>query len=75
MPLTELRWRVAAYAPGDTVNLADNVYAAPRYRGPCDELMRLSESQVNRVNLTEQLVLMLPPFTVISGISKITRNL
>jgi hypothetical protein len=20
--------------PGDTVNLADNVYAAPRYRGP-----------------------------------------
>ena len=34
VPLTELRWRVAAYAPGDTVNLADNVYAAPRYRGP-----------------------------------------
>ncbi|MCF5075093.1 multidrug transporter, partial [Pseudomonas syringae] len=33
VPLTELRWRVAAYAPGDTVNLADNVYAAPRYRG------------------------------------------
>ena len=28
VPLTELRWRVAAYAPGDTVNLADN------YRGP-----------------------------------------
>ena len=25
---------MAAYAPGDTVNLADNVYAAPRYRGP-----------------------------------------
>ena len=24
VPLTELRWRVAAYAPGDTVNLADN---------------------------------------------------
>ena len=35
-PLTELRWRVAAYAPGDTVNLAENTYAAPRYRGPGD---------------------------------------
>ncbi|MBZ9781469.1 multidrug transporter [Pseudomonas sp. REP124] len=34
VPLTELRWRVAAYAPGDTVNLADNQYTAPRYRGP-----------------------------------------
>lgn len=33
-PLTELRWRVAAYAPGDTVNLAENSYNAPRYRGP-----------------------------------------
>ncbi|PWB33687.1 multidrug transporter [Pseudomonas sp. SDI] len=33
-PLTELRWRVAAYAPGDTVNLAENTYSAPRYRGP-----------------------------------------
>ena len=33
-PLTELRWRVAAYAPGDTVNLAENTYNAPRYRGP-----------------------------------------
>jgi hypothetical protein len=29
-----LRWRIAAYAPGDTVNLADNQYDAPRYRGP-----------------------------------------
>lgn len=36
VPLTELRWRVAAYAPGDTVNLAENTYAAPRYRGPGD---------------------------------------
>ena len=35
-PLTELRWRVAAYAPGDSVNLAENTYAAPRYRGPGD---------------------------------------
>ncbi|NNJ13815.1 multidrug transporter [Pseudomonas putida CSV86] len=34
VPLTELRWRVAAYAPGDSVNLAENTYAAPRYRGP-----------------------------------------
>jgi hypothetical protein len=34
VPLTELRWRIAAYAPGDTVNLADNQYTAPRYRGP-----------------------------------------
>jgi hypothetical protein len=34
VPLTELRWRIAAYAPGDTVNLADNQYSAPRYRGP-----------------------------------------
>ncbi|HDS1681843.1 TPA: multidrug transporter [Pseudomonas putida] len=33
-PLVELRWRVAAYAPGDTVNLAENTYNAPRYRGP-----------------------------------------
>ncbi|MBH3418812.1 multidrug transporter [Pseudomonas putida] len=35
-PLTELRWRVAAYAPGDTVNLAESTYNAPRYRGPGD---------------------------------------
>ncbi|MCK9801229.1 multidrug transporter [Pseudomonas chlororaphis] len=34
VPLTELRWRIAAYATGDTVNLADNQYSAPRYRGP-----------------------------------------
>ncbi|MDY7559095.1 multidrug transporter [Pseudomonas sp. 10B1] len=33
-PLLALQWRVAAYRPGDTVNLADDVYAAPRYRGP-----------------------------------------
>ena len=33
-PLSELRWRVGAYAPGDTVNLAESTYAAPRYRGP-----------------------------------------
>ena len=34
VPLLSLRWRVAAYRPGDTVNLADNVYSTPRYRGP-----------------------------------------
>lgn len=34
VPLAELLWRVAAYRPGDTVNLADNNYTAPRYRGP-----------------------------------------
>lgn len=27
VPLTELRWRIAAYAPGDTINLADNQYS------------------------------------------------
>src|SRR5450830_972282 len=36
VPLTELRWRVAAYAPGDTVNLADNVYAAPLWLPPAN---------------------------------------
>ncbi len=34
VPLLELRWRVAAYVPGDTVNLADNTYTSARYRGP-----------------------------------------
>ncbi|KMM85906.1 hypothetical protein SAMN04490203_3738 [Pseudomonas taetrolens] len=34
VPLTELSWHIAAYAPGDTVNLAENLYTAPRYRGP-----------------------------------------
>ena len=32
--LSELRWRGAAYAPGDSVNLAENLYDSPRYRGP-----------------------------------------
>ena len=36
--LTELRWKIAAYAPGDTVNLAEDAYTAPRYRGPGDLL-------------------------------------
>ena len=34
VPLTALGWRLGAYVPGDTVNLADNLYTAPRYRGP-----------------------------------------
>lgn len=38
VPLTELRWQVGAYAPGDTVNLAENTYSTPRYRGPGDLL-------------------------------------
>jgi hypothetical protein len=29
-PLVEFRWRVAAFAPGDTVNLVENDYDAPR---------------------------------------------
>ncbi|MGH8354026.1 MAG: multidrug transporter [Pseudomonas sp.] len=33
-PLLELRWKIGAYAPGDSVNLAENLYDAPRYRGP-----------------------------------------
>jgi hypothetical protein len=44
VPLLELRWRVAAYAPGDTVNLADDTYTAPRYRGP-GELLAGSQWQ------------------------------
>jgi hypothetical protein len=36
--LTELRWKIAAYAPGDSVNLAEDTYTAPRYRGPGDLL-------------------------------------
>jgi hypothetical protein len=36
--LKELRWKIAAHAPGDTVNLAEDTYTAPRYRGPGDLL-------------------------------------
>lgn len=42
--LTELRWKIAAYAPGDTVNLAEDTYTAPRYRGP-GELLPASQWQ------------------------------
>jgi len=34
VPLVELQWRLGAYAPGDTVNLVQDNYDAPRYRGP-----------------------------------------
>ncbi|MEK5768846.1 multidrug transporter, partial [Acinetobacter schindleri] len=33
-PLLELRWRIAAYRPGDSVNLADTSFDSPRYRAP-----------------------------------------
>lgn len=32
--LLELRWQVAAYRPGDSVNLAERLYESPRYSGP-----------------------------------------
>lgn len=32
--LSELRWEIAAYRPGDSVNLAEHLYESPRYRGP-----------------------------------------
>lgn len=34
VPMVELQWQIAAYAPGQTANLAENLYTAPRYRGP-----------------------------------------
>ncbi|MDD2057428.1 multidrug transporter [Pseudomonas sp. GD03860] len=34
VPLLTVRWRIAAYTPGDSVNLNENTYSAPRYRGP-----------------------------------------
>nr|WP_298147249.1 multidrug transporter [uncultured Pseudomonas sp.] len=32
--LLELRWTIAAYRPGESTNLAENLYATPRYAGP-----------------------------------------
>lgn len=32
--LLDLRFEIAAYRPGDTVNLARPLYESPRYRGP-----------------------------------------
>ncbi|TBU96390.1 multidrug transporter [Phytopseudomonas dryadis] len=34
VPMLELRWRIAAYRPGDSVNLAERLYETPRYSGP-----------------------------------------
>ncbi|NQD92551.1 multidrug transporter [Pseudomonas sp. CrR25] len=36
--LQELRWRIAAYRPGDRTNLARQLYDSPRYSGPGDLL-------------------------------------
>jgi hypothetical protein len=33
-PLLELNWKVAAYRPGDTADLAENLYETPRSSGP-----------------------------------------
>jgi hypothetical protein len=32
----ELHWEIAAYRPGETVNLAQRLYDTPRYTGPGD---------------------------------------
>ncbi|MDP3816107.1 multidrug transporter [Pseudomonas sp.] len=32
--LLELHWQIAAYRPGDSVNLAERLYDSPRYSGP-----------------------------------------
>lgn len=32
--LLELRWQIAAYRPGDSINLAERLYESPRYSGP-----------------------------------------
>lgn len=34
--LRSLHWKVAAYAPGDDLDLAQRTYDAPRYQGPGD---------------------------------------
>ncbi|WPC04194.1 multidrug transporter [Pseudomonas sp. MBLB4123] len=36
--LRELHWQIAAYRPGETVNLARRLYESPRYSGPGDLL-------------------------------------
>jgi hypothetical protein len=35
-PLQSLRWEVAAYSPGSSLNLVTSNYDAPQYRGPGD---------------------------------------
>ena len=32
--LLELQWQIAAYRPGDSVNLAERLYETPHYSGP-----------------------------------------
>ena len=32
--LLVLRWKIAAYRPGESTNLAENLYAMPHYSGP-----------------------------------------
>jgi hypothetical protein len=32
--LLELHWQIAAYRPGDSVNLAERLYDSPHYSGP-----------------------------------------
>ena len=32
--LLELQWQIAAYRPGDSVNLAERLFETPRYSGP-----------------------------------------
>ncbi|MEX6501325.1 multidrug transporter [Pseudomonas zhanjiangensis] len=36
--LVQLHWQIAAYRPGDRINLAERLYESPRYRGPGDLL-------------------------------------
>lgn len=35
-PLRSLRWEVAAYSPGSSLNLVSSNYDSPQYRGPGD---------------------------------------
>lgn len=35
-PMQSLRWEVAAYSPGSSLNLVTSNYDAPQYRGPGD---------------------------------------
>ncbi|WP_339522756.1 multidrug transporter [Pseudomonas sp. EA_35y_Pfl2_R111] len=34
--LLKLQWQIAAYRPGDRINLAERLYETPRYSGPGD---------------------------------------
>lgn len=35
-PLQSLRWQIAAYAPGDRLNVVQRSFSEPRYQGPGD---------------------------------------